>query len=79
MSVQVAQQAVMTMMINFFFVVSVLSVSNYIIVNNFSTIIIIKFDILYFFETGLRMLLEGGRIRLDILNKISMVLIAIFP
>ena len=60
MSVQVAQQAVMTMMINF------------------STIIIINFDILYFLETRLRMLLEGGQIQLDILNKISMVLLLFF-
>ena len=60
MTVQVAQQAVMTMMINFFWwLMCSLRVINK-IVNNFSTIIIIKFDVLYFFETGLRMLFEGG-------------------
>ena len=32
------------------------------IVNNFSTIIIIKFDFLYFYETGLRMLFEGMKL-----------------
>ena len=37
-----------------------------------------KFDFFYFFKTGLRMLLSGGRIRLDILNEISIVLITIF-
>ena len=63
----------MTMMINFFWwSVCSLRVIN-IIVHNFSTIIIIKFDILYFLETGLRMLLEGGQIQPNILNKISMV------
>ena len=47
MSVQVAQQAVMTMMINFFWwSVCSLRVIN-IIFNNFSTIIIIKFNFLY--------------------------------
>ena len=61
MSVQVAEQAVMTMIYFFWWLVCSLQVNN-IIVNNFSTIIIIKFDILYFLETGLRMLLEGGRI-----------------
>ena len=62
MSVQVAQQAVMTTMINFFWwSVCSLRVINK-IVNNFSTIIIIKFDVLYFFETGLRMLFKGGQI-----------------
>ena len=50
MSVQVAQQAVMTMMINFFWwSVCSLRVIN-IIFNNFSTIIIIKFNFLYFLK-----------------------------
>ena len=37
------------------------------------------FNFLYFFETVLRMLFEGGQIRPDIINEISMVLITIFP
>ena len=37
-----------------------------------------KFIFLYLFETGLRMLLEGGQIQPDILNEISIVLITIF-
>ena len=44
---------------------------DFILLHHYADIVGSKFDFLYFFETGLRMLFEGGQIRLDILNEIS--------
>ena len=43
----------------------------FILLHHYVDIVGSKFNFLYFFETGLRMLFECGRIQLGILNEIS--------
>ena len=50
----------------------------FILLHHYADIVGSKFDFLYFFVTRLRMHFEGGRIRPDVLNEISIVLITNF-